>query len=180
MGKIIRTFILAGLLLAVAVPAAAAGISVKPDRLNFIMPAGQTATQNLVVENISASPVIFNLYFDELTGQLKVEPDNFRLEVGQKRQIKVTASPAAEGLLATNLSIVAQDLDRRAFNVAAGVKVPIVLQVKPAPAFLLPVWAERTALVLLLLAGAVIIALLVVLLKRKRTGWEVLTSKFKK
>lgn len=163
----------------VALSVKASGISVKPDALNFHLKAKQTQTNAIVVENISAKPVIYNLYADELEDMIFLAPTNFRLEPGQKRQVKVLASPKQAGLFATNLSVVTQDLDRRTFNVATGVKIPLVMRVEPAPVFILPAWAKKAA-VALLIPGIAWLAYWLVLLKRKQTWWNKIINLFKK
>jgi|SRR3989344_3363498 len=176
--KIIRLILSLSLLLSVY-PVLAAGVSVKPSKLNFTLKANQEETQSLVVENISDKPVIYNLYVDELDDQIYLAPANFRLEVGQKRQIKVKVSPRTAGLFATNLSIVTQDLDRRVFNVAIGVKIPIILQISQAPAFVLPAVIGKISF-FLVLPLLVLAAALIILLKRKKSWWQALISKFKR
>ncbi len=171
--------IILSLTLLIAGTAVAAGISVKPNRLNFTLPARQEQTKAIVVENISDRPVIYNLYVDELADQIYLSPVNFRLEVGQSRQVKIKANPVQAGLFATNLSIVTQDLDRRSFNVATGVKVPIVLQVAPAQKFVLPAFIGKLSFFLIfpLLAAVIVLA---ILLKRKKHWWQALIGKFKR
>lgn len=159
--------------------AEAAGVSVHPDKLNYIMEAKTEITKSIVVENISDRPVIYNLYVDEMEDQLFLAPANFRLEVGEKRQVKIKASPAYSGVFATNLSIVTQDLDRRTFNVATGVKVPIVLQVSPASVFILPAWLEKNSFILMI-PLIILATYLMVLLRRKKHWWEKIINIFKK
>src|SRR3989339_170130 len=143
----------------------AAGISVSPSRLNFELSAGAVASQNITVENLTAEPVIFRLYADEFGDELVLQPDDFRMEVGEKRKVKIIARPKTAGLKATNLSIVAQDLDRRQFNVLTGVKIPLTLKVSAAPA--VP-WNNLAVIVPLLLIVAIITA---VLIRRRRRRW---------
>src|SRR3989338_3027560 len=107
-----QILIFLGLTLMLMEAVMAAGVSVKPDKLSFIIRAGEEEEKSVVVENISDRPVIYNLYVDEMEDQIFLAPANFRLEVGEKRQVKVKASPRVPGLFATNLSIVTQDLDR--------------------------------------------------------------------
>ena len=147
----------------------AAGISVKPSELNFSLEAKSQTSQTIVIENISFEPVIYNLYVDELGDQIILQPTNFRLEVGEKQKVKVKVSPQKAGTFATNLSIVAQVLDRRKFNVSTGVKVPLTIQVSPAPKVPLSAILKKVIIVLLPL---LIIALAVTLLvRRKRKRW---------
>jgi len=152
----------------------AAGVLVKPSELNFALTAGAKASQWLTVENISDRPVLYHLYADELADQLIIEPSDFRLEVAEKQRLKVTLLPKRPGLGATNLSIVAQDLDRREFNVATGVKVPIAFEAKAAPKIPfsfknLPIIIKWSAVVLLGLIIALLAAWLI--LRRRKKTW---------
>ena len=160
--------------------ALAAGVSVKPDKLSFIIRAGEEEEKSVVVENISDRPVIYNLYVDEMEDQIFLAPANFRLEVGEKRQVKVKASPRAAGLFATNLSIVTQDLDRRTFNVATGVKVPLTLQVAPSTAFVLTAWLSKTAVFSIPILLAAIVILAILLFRKKKHWWDKLINIFKR
>ncbi|PIT90542.1 MAG: hypothetical protein COU22_01585 [Candidatus Komeilibacteria bacterium CG10_big_fil_rev_8_21_14_0_10_41_13] len=103
----------------------AAGISVTPSRLTFKQTEGVKKSAYFQVRNLAGEPAIFNLYVDEFADQISLEPDNFRLEPDELIKVKATVMPKAAGLFATNISIVAQDLDRRKFNVATGVKIPL-------------------------------------------------------
>lgn len=164
-----RIVILSVLLLAVIQLAQAAGISVDPSVLHFNLQAGSPASQAIVIENISSQPVIYNLYVDEMEDEIFPEPTNFRLEAFEKKRVKVRVQPKKAGSFATNLSIVAQDLDRRKFNVSAGVKVPITLEVSPAPIASLSNLLKKVIIVSLPVLIVVLIGAL--LIKRKRKRW---------
>ncbi|MFA6304223.1 MAG: hypothetical protein WCV73_03845 [Patescibacteria group bacterium] len=179
MKKILLLLVIPAFILGIAQIVLAAGVAVNPDKLNFDLAAGQEQTKSVVVENISDRPVLYNIYVDELADQIYLAPANFRLEVGQKRQVKVKANPRHKGLFATNLSIVVTDLDRRTFNVSTGVKVPITLQVGPAVGFVLPQVIGKISFLLIPLLSAVII-ILGIMLKKKKHWWQAIISKFKK
>ena len=170
MKRITNIIILSTLLIIVATQSVmASGVFVKPMQLNFVLEAGQEETKNIVVENISSQPVIYNLYADELEDQIFLAPANFRLEVGQKRQVKVKVQPEKAGIFATNLSIVSQDLDRRKFNVSTGVKIPVVLQVSPASKSYLSTLVNKIIMILLPILVVVIVGLIII--KKKKKNW---------
>src|SRR3989338_2476460 len=110
-------------LLATAIEARAAGISVTPSQLYFEQAVGTEESESFEVANLSVEPAIFNLYADEFAGQITLEPDSFRLEPAEIMKVRVSLEPNGVGIFATNLSIVSQDLDRRKFNVSTGVKL---------------------------------------------------------
>ena len=149
--------------------AQAAGIAVSPSQLFFKLTVGQSQEKFLIVENLSAEPVIYNLYSDEFAGQITLAPDSFRLEPGEKQKIKVSPLFKQAGLWSTNLSIVAQELDRRKFNVATGVKVP--LSIKTNPSVKAGHWLSGgfSALVILLLSTLALV--IIVMVDRRRRHW---------
>jgi hypothetical protein len=147
----------------------AAGISVSPAKLDFELAAGSSLSQNITVENLTAEPVIFRLYADEFGDELVIQPDDFRMEIGEKRKVKITTRPKKAGLKATNLSIVAQDLDRRKFNVLTGVKVPLTLKVSAGP---IHPWLEVLKKMIIIVSPLAIVAIMViVLIRRRKRKW---------
>ena len=145
-------------------------MAVEPSKLKFELAAGQTAEQNLTIENISVREVIYQLYFDELDQILSVDQPTLRLGSGQKGAVKVSAKPGSSGIFATNLSIVGQELDRRQFNVAFGAKVPITLEISENQIRSLS-FGAKTAIIIWLVLMAVTL-LLLFLKRRKRHSWQ--------
>ncbi|MBU1131075.1 hypothetical protein KJ840_03005 [Patescibacteria group bacterium] len=122
-------FPIVGLIIAAA-HIIAAGISVSPNSLFFSLPVNDKETKTLTINNISTAPQIYNLYSDELTDIITINPTIFRLEPGEDINVSITVRPRQDGALATNISVVAEDIDRRKFNAAAGVKIPVEIIAK--------------------------------------------------
>ena len=103
--KVLRKLIYFSLLLGFIGQAQAAGISVTPSSLYFEQTVGLKKSAYVEVKNLSAEPVIFNLYADEFEDQIRLEPGNFRLEPEESRKIKATVALKKAGIFATNISI---------------------------------------------------------------------------
>ncbi|HLC63878.1 MAG TPA: hypothetical protein VJK25_00815 [Patescibacteria group bacterium] len=167
--KVLRKLIYFSLLLGFIGQAQAAGISVTPSSLYFEQTVGLKKSAYVEVKNLSAEPVIFNLYADEFEDQIRLEPGNFRLEPEESRKIKATVALKKAGIFATNISVIAQDLDRRKFNVSTGVKIPV--QIKSLPA---PVSKLNQLLVKALLAFSLLLIItltVIVITSHKRKRW---------
>ncbi|MDP2586366.1 MAG: hypothetical protein Q8P32_01145 [Candidatus Komeilibacteria bacterium] len=151
-------------------PLLAAGLAVEPSKLEFKLTAGKTAQQKLTIENISVQEVIYQLYFDELNEYLIVDQPTLRLAPGAKGAVTVSAKSPKQGIFATNLSIVGQELDRRQFNLAFGAKVPITLEVAKTNTNYLLYWVVLGITLLLFLSVAVFI--FGIFKKRPRHFWH--------
>lgn len=134
--------------------AAAVGISVQPARLELYYPGlNQKA---IVVKNISAEPVSLNIYVDDFKDQVAIEPSELSLLPGQASpvQVKVDFSGQPAGAENTNLSVVASALDKRSFNAASGIKVPLTIIVRES------FWAKP---IILLVLGVFLVLLFMIL-----------------
>lgn len=109
--------------------ALAIGIGVEPSFLDLELKVGQSKKTKILVYNISREAGIFQVFPDELQEWIKIEPDNFRLEAGEKKEAKITILPKKGGRKTTYLSVLAKPLDRKSFNVSSGIKIPLELNV---------------------------------------------------
>lgn len=146
------------------------GLAVEPSRLDFNLAAGQTASSVLKIENIADQVMIYQLYFDELNEILSISEETFRLAPGERRQVKVSVTPRQSGIFATNLSVVGQELDRRAFNVSFGAKVPVNLRVASASGLSGNIANQAGWLALALIGAAG--ALYALFLKQRKSFWR--------
>jgi len=110
--------------------ALAIGIGAKPSFLDLELKVGQSKEVKILVYNISQEAGIFQVFPDELKEWIKIEPNNFRLEAGENKEVKITVSAKEGGGKAINLSVLASPLDRRSFSVGPGLKIPLRLNVK--------------------------------------------------
>ena len=111
----------------------AAGMSVTPTRLFFQSTAKKETVKQLEIKNISATPLVYNLYSDELGDQITLSPNILRLDPGQNEKVSVAVKMFQSGVYLTDISILAQALDKREFNAVAGTKIPVEIQVAGAP-----------------------------------------------
>ncbi|MBZ9569644.1 hypothetical protein KJA16_01845 [Patescibacteria group bacterium] len=110
--------------------ALAIGIGTKPSFLDLELKVGQPKKTEILVYNISQEAGIFQVFPDELNEWIEIEPNNFRLEAGENKKVKITVLAKEEGKKATNLSVLANPLDRQSFSVSSGIKIPMQLNVR--------------------------------------------------
>ncbi|MBZ9572153.1 hypothetical protein KJA15_02390 [Patescibacteria group bacterium] len=110
--------------------ALAIGIGTNPSFLDLELKAGQSKKTEILVYNLSKVAGFFQVFPDELNDWIKIEPNNFRLEAGEKKEVKITISAKEEGRKGTNLSVLAVPLDRQSFSVSPGLKIPLKLNIR--------------------------------------------------
>jgi len=170
MKKIITITCLLGWLL-IGYQVYAAGLSVTPDKLSIQTKVKEQASQDIYVKNISPGPVIYNVYSDELVEQIEIQPNFFRLEMGDTQKVKITAQPHEAGIYLTNISVVASDLDQREFNASTGVKVPLQIIVLSAAGFSFPI-INLWVIIIAVVAVATLLLILAVNKRKKRSLWQ--------
>ena len=110
--------------------ALAIGIGAKPSFLDLELKVGQSKEVKILVYNISQEAGIFQVFPDELNEWIKIEPNNFRLEAGENKEVKIKILAKEEGSKASNLSVLATPLNRQSFSVGPGLKIPLRLNIK--------------------------------------------------
>lgn len=110
--------------------ALAIGIGAKPSSLDLELKVGQPKKTEILVYNISQEAGIFQVFPDELADWIKIEPNNFRLEAGENKEVKIKILAKEGGGKTTNLSISATSLDRQSFSIGPGLKIPMRLTVR--------------------------------------------------
>lgn len=152
--------------------ALAIGIGAKPPFLDLELKVGQSKKTKILVYNISQEAGIFQVFPDELNTWIKIEPSNFRLEAGENKEVKITVLAKDEGGKATNLSVLANPLDRRSFSVGPGLKIPLRLNVKERSIFsasVLEIFKKNLSWILVGISAIVLIGLfLLKYFKRKK------------
>ena len=107
----------------------AIGIGVKPLSLDLELEKDEIKTAEISVYNISQEAGIFQIFPDELQDWIKIEPNNFRLEAGESKEIKIEILAKEKGGKTTNLSVSVKPLDHQSFSVSPGLKIPLRLNV---------------------------------------------------
>lgn len=165
-----KVFLVALLSFLAAVKVSAAGISVRPTKLFFKAQVNQSASQTLTVKNITTGPLIYRFYSDDLADQIIIKPEFLRLDPAESEQVVITSQLRYPGIYLTNLSVLAEAMERRDFNTIAGIKVPLEIRAESAASN----WFNQY----LILLGAIILFLAVVLFlvrlkfRRRRTIWQ--------
>lgn len=112
-----------------AFSARAVGISVSPKELKISAHANQTVNYKLSVKNPSGEVAVFEVYPDDLGMIIKITPASFILESEQEKEVNVQVAPREEGILKTNISVVATSVASSSFNAGSGVKIPVEITV---------------------------------------------------
>jgi len=115
----------------------AIGVGANPSFLDLELELNQLKETEILVYNIAGGPGIFQVFPDEFGQWIKIEPDSFKLEAGENKVVRVKIFAERPGQKKTNLSILAVSLDRASFNVGAGIKIPLNLNVKRSKSSLL-------------------------------------------
>ncbi len=103
----------------------AAGIEVKPSKLNVELGAGG-GQYNLEIKNPSKQVQVFEVYPDDFADIISVSLESFTLEAGATRSVVLDIKPKGESrALQTNLSVVAKNLVGQNFPAQAGLKIPV-------------------------------------------------------
>ncbi len=147
--------------LCLAEPVLAIGIGAKPSFLNLELKTGELEKTKILVYNISKEAAIFEVFPDELKEYITIQPDNFRLEAGETKEVEITLSLKEGGRRATDLSVLAKPLDRASFSVSSGIKIPLRLNIKKAESIFLaslfeaifPHWIWLLVILIALLFG---------------------------
>src|SRR3989344_5673384 len=108
----------------------AIGISIKPAEIKIKTILSKPTFGRIIVKNPSPAALLFDIYPDEYEKNIKAMPSSFVLEGGNEREAVIRADMDGAGLFTTMLSVTAQPLSSREIEAAAGVKVPIHIEVE--------------------------------------------------
>ena len=113
------------------------GLGANPSFLDLELKLGQSKEVKILVYNISKEAGIFKVFPDDLNDWIKITPDNFRLEAGENKEVRIEIIAKENGRKTTNLSASAIPLDRSSFSVNPGLKIPLRLNVEGKKEFFL-------------------------------------------
>ncbi len=112
----------------------AAGVSVSPAKVEIKGEVGKAGGEIIRVKNPSTDVSLFNIYPDEMEEVVRAIPSSFVLEGGAEREVMIEARPRRDGVAVSTLSVRAEALSKEVLGGAAGVKIPIHLEIqKPSP-----------------------------------------------
>lgn len=138
--------------------AGAAGIGIKPDKINISGAAGKALSQEILVFNAGEAPGMYVLSPDDEMDLIAIEPKEFVLEAGAERLVKITAKSYFPKTANTAISVISRPLDASGFSAAAGVKIP----------FQARYYLSRTQIIILALCFALVIMILYRLMRTKK------------
>ena len=125
--------ILFGLIFLLFLPQAvgAVGVSVEPAYLEIIYSSDKTT--DLTVTNVSQEPVIVSIFPDELIEQIQVYPSELNLLPEEVAQIELSFDfdEKVAGIKKASISVVTKALNKRSFNAASGLKIPVTIAIIP-------------------------------------------------
>ena len=109
--------------------ARAAAISVSPAKIELSGTLSKPSVTRLVVKNPGEAAMLFDVYPDSFQPMIKAMPSSFVLESNEKREVTISAAAKNEGIIQTNISVVAEPLSELVLNARTGVKIPLTLTV---------------------------------------------------
>ena len=157
-----------------AATANASALKVAPSSLDFDYASGKTEQKILTAENPGKDAALFEVYPDDFSEQININPSSFVLNPGEKKGVVVLSSFEKQGVYATAISVVSKPLSDRTFKTNAGVKIPVEVRVGQKkssvwPASVLDGFKEffGNQAVLIFTASIVIILILLIIKKKK-------------
>ncbi|MBI2463196.1 MAG: hypothetical protein HYV65_03110 [Candidatus Spechtbacteria bacterium] len=117
--------------------ASAGGITVSPSKLTFDIERGKIEKANIVVTNPTADVQVFEVYPDNFSDVISINPKSFTLEAGMNKSVQISVSQLLSRntpqVMTTNLSVIARPLTEIQFQANTGVKIPITISVQELP-----------------------------------------------
>lgn len=107
----------------------AVGVSISPSTLDMVFPDVQQS--ELTITNISEEPVIITIQADDFSKNLIIQPQEVELLPQEITKVKIGGdfSGLAEGVKKTNISVITKALNKKSFNAASGLKIPLTINI---------------------------------------------------
>lgn len=105
--------------------ASAGGLEVTPSKLTLQAAQGDKLFSEITVGNPTSDVQIFEVYADNFSDQIQIDPASFILEAKSRKTLTVRFLGFRSGVFATNLSVLAKPLLDSRFSANAGVKIPV-------------------------------------------------------
>jgi len=147
----------------------AAGLAVTPAKVNLEMTTGQEKNVSLEVENTSSNVNLYDVWLDDEFNFIKITPQSFTLESGEKKKINLIITGERELSLATTISIIGRPLGIQEFNLTPGIKIPLSISIAPQQKKLINEYLIYTILSLMVLTVVVWLIILTRLKTKKKT-----------
>jgi hypothetical protein len=109
----------------------AVSISVKPKEIALKTKVNQMAEKELLVTNISDEVLVYRVYTDSPQKEIQFLPNNFRLESGENKIVKIQLKGQKTNLTKTQISILAKPLGSSDLTILSGAKINLTYEVLP-------------------------------------------------
>lgn len=147
-------------LFVVVANAEAVGLSVSPPELKASGSFFKPASAKFTVKNSSDDVALFEVYPDDFENAIKISPESFILESGEKKEVEAKADFNKLGKYRTDISVVAKPIADSSFKTAGGLKIPFSVEVSEENSsylgLLFPSFDGTTRMALMLFSGFVI------------------------
>jgi len=169
--KWLKTIIISFLFLPLA--GQAIGVSVEPAEFDILYPSQNK--NSFTVTNISSEPIIVSVYPDAFQDNISLYPNEIQLLPTEVTEvlINIDFSDQPTGVKSTYISVVSKAVDKRSFNAASGIKLPISINITESA------WAwSGEAIFVMVFVSLMVLALLVQLVfllwqaKKKKHHWR--------
>lgn len=115
--------------------ASAVSIGVKPIKIETESKIGEKISTEMLIKNTSNEPALYKIYPDDYQRNIKIVPNEFKLDSNEEKVIKVNSVFWLPGKKSTDLSVVARPLNVGSALSLPGVKVPFESKVSIGYAF---------------------------------------------
>lgn len=109
----------------------AVSISVKPKEIALKTKVNQIVGKELLVTNISDEALVYRVYTDRPNNEIQFLPNNFRLESGENKVVKIELRGQKTGLTKAQISLLAKPLGSSDFTILSGAKIDLTYEVLP-------------------------------------------------
>jgi hypothetical protein len=109
--------------------AQAAGIGVAPKSFDIQGEASSEIHSTISIHNTGERAALYSVHPDEYVRLISVESEQFRLEPGEARGLKVSFDSFPPGNYATNISVIAEELEDGDELPKTGVKIPVTINI---------------------------------------------------
>ncbi|MCP6718793.1 MAG: hypothetical protein KJI71_00995 [Patescibacteria group bacterium] len=127
MKKNLSILIITFLLSAALVQAVA--VKVEPSELRIETNFKTHFKEEIIVENPDNNVALYEVYLDNFSDWIKVEPESFILESEDSQTVILEIDSKEKGVFSTTISVVAKPLSGRKFKANSGVKIPLEVRV---------------------------------------------------
>lgn len=109
--------------------AGAVSIKVNPSEIKIEAGVDNLTEKEIIIENPGKNVDLFEVYADDFSDWIKINPESFILEGGNSQKVILEIKNKETGVFSTTMSVVAKPLSEREFKANAGVKIPLEIRI---------------------------------------------------